>query len=161
MQMVSRVVAFPKLRRMTWITHCSIKIEDTVERAAGANPFVDCLANRLSVSGEVISALIWCQRGPDYPYLMFVRAVYDLTQTHNQFFRGDFLSGKRAFFSWWSIFRRRGFHMWPADIIDAFEHNQSGHPGLCEHIPIKPSQRIYAGPIMQNAVSSNSLVYHR
>ena len=40
MQMVAGVIAFAELTGMTWIAHRSVKIENAVKCAAGANPLI-------------------------------------------------------------------------------------------------------------------------
>src|SRR6185312_13413181 len=133
---------------MVWIAHGLIEIDETVERLAGANPFVYSFALDLSSGREIArigSALKRRQRGAKNFKPVFVCALSHLLQ-----------SGDDVFRTYRFRFRSRCAGM--SQVIDAFEDDHVLDARLREHIAIEPRQPIHAESdiadgIMQDAVA--------
>src|SRR5438128_8402313 len=98
MQMVAGVIASAELTGMTWIAHRSVKIENAVKCAAGANPLIHALTCSLPVLAVVISAFIRRQRGAEHTDSMLMSTRNDLLQAHDQLLRRHQFTGKRSLF---------------------------------------------------------------
>jgi hypothetical protein len=72
MKMVAGIVLRREVLRVLRIPHGFVKIGNTVEDRAGANPLIHCIADLIARIGIISAALIRCQRGANYPYAMLM-----------------------------------------------------------------------------------------
>src|SRR5215475_2775538 len=157
MKMVSRVVALSELSGVVGITHGGIEIENAVKGSAGTNPPIYRLTCRLSIVAVVVGAFIGRQGCTEHPDSVLVSTCNDLLQTHDEVLGSNQLVRKWQVFHDFAI-RQAGLHVRPADVVDTLKHDKVHYAGLREHVSIKAGEGAYAGTVVQNAISADSLI---
>src|SRR5215472_10142956 len=145
---------------MARITHSSVKIENTVEITARADPLIDRLTRGLSIRAVVVGTFIGCQRSPENPNPVLMSPVDYLLQTSDEILGAHHLVGKRPRLWNCSVWQRSWLHVRPADVVDALQYNHINDAGLRQHIAIKSRQGIDAGSVAQYAIPPDPLVEH-
>src|SRR5690242_6259567 len=106
---------------MVRVPYSGIKVENTIERPACSDPFVDRLANCFTVVGKsILVSSIWSHGPTEHADSMLVRALNHLLHAKNQIVGRNLLYGPLIRSSG-SVSQLPRLHVWPADIIDPLE----------------------------------------
>src|SRR6185503_10793111 len=96
MEIIAGLISISKFRRLSWIAHRRVKVDDPVESASGPNPLVDTLPDLLAILAEIVRSSVGRQCCAINSDLMLVRSIHNLLHPGNQFRRGYALCCKRA-----------------------------------------------------------------
>ena len=80
-KMIARLVAVPKLERMSRITYGCIEVENPIESSACSNPLIHRLAHGFPVGAEVIGSFIRRHSGCEDSNMMLMGSIDDLLIT--------------------------------------------------------------------------------
>ncbi len=144
--MVAGVNGGQECVRMIGISHRGFEVDEAVENAAGADPFVYGLADGFAVFGVVAGAVIRGEGAADDCDAVGVGAHDHLVEGGDQVGCGEAGIGRA---------------MQAADVIDAFENEKILRSALGKHIAIEARQSTGAGSIQQDLVSADALVQYR
>ena len=157
--MIARVIFLTNSCRMLGIADRLIKIDNRIERVRAADPFVHCLTDRFTALVIHIRTFEGSQSRPKNLNCVRASSANDLLQAYDHLVRRYGLRCEWPLFGF-CTFRSGHSDTRETNIVDSQQNDHVGRARKRQHIPIEAGERAWSGYLVQDAISTNSLIHN-